>query len=433
MWKYFALNFKKYLTLRGRTSRIEFWSFVTCSLILLLIGVAITGLFIGIDYYFQVTFKIGSVNVATIGIIIFLVTALVLVMPLISVAVRRVHDVGLTGWLNLIPGVNLILWCMPSKYRNNYFDDNNVFEPSRIIALSLIWAGFLASIFYAIAAAFLLNDKLVMSGKTDEQVQESPVEADIQADENTEDSFTEKAEDNNVTQEIEETEQLDDMAYSNEYDGEIIQTDQLDDGTTITLRHHTQTLTVRLIQDTNIYDSIQNKIIVGSISIPQEIKITGIAKTMNPLTTLNTTEIWLRIDDNGLDGYLNAGSFPDPYENDFYMVTDKISFPDEKWTVRNLGERSYKFKNGTGIYDVPGTRHSNKIGIISFKGETSPDYSITAITEETTMDKESGTAYPWLRLDIDGKSGWIYGKDVASENGISSFPSPKRTLEQNLQ
>ncbi|MBO7638808.1 MAG: DUF805 domain-containing protein, partial [Treponema sp.] len=105
MWKYFALNFKKYLTLRGRTSRIEFWSFVTCSLILLLVGVAITGLFLGIDYYFKVSFKIGSVNAATIGIILFFLTALILVMPLISVAVRRVHDVGLTGWLILFPVV----------------------------------------------------------------------------------------------------------------------------------------------------------------------------------------------------------------------------------------------------------------------------------------------------------------------------------------
>lgn len=433
MWKYFALNFKKYLTLRGRTSRIEFWSFVTCSLMLLLVGVAIAGLFLAIDHFFQVRFKIGSINAATIGIILFLVTALVLAMPLISVAVRRVHDVGLTGWLILVPGVNLILWCMPSKNNNNYFDDNNVFEPSRIIALSLIWAGFIASIFYSIAATFLLDEKLVLAGSTVEQIQESPAENDIQAEEKTEDIFTGTAEDSNNIQKIEEPEQMDDQTSSTEYDGEIIQTDQLDDGTIITLRRHTQTLTVRLIQDTNIYDSIKNKVTVGSISIPQEIKITGIAKTMNPLTTSNTTEIWLRIDDNGLDGYLNAGAIPDPYENDFYMVTDQIKFADEKWTVRNLGERSYTFKNGTGIYDVPGTRHSTKIGIVSFKGDTSPVYSITAITEETTLDKESGMEYPWLRLDIDGKSGWIYGKDAVFETGTSSFPSPKRTLEKNLQ
>ena len=191
-------------------------------------------------------------------------------MPLISVAVRRVHDVGLTGWLILVPGVNLILWCMPSKNNNNYFDDNNVFEPSRIIALSLIWAGFIAS-------TFLLDEKLVLAGSTVEQIQESPAENDIQAEEKTEDIFTGTAEDSNNIQEIEEPEQMDDQTSSTEYDGEIIQTDQLDDGTIITLRRHTQTLTVRLIQDTNIYDSIKNKVTVGSISIPQEIKNTGIA------------------------------------------------------------------------------------------------------------------------------------------------------------
>ena len=432
MWKYFAQNFKKYLALRGRTSRIEFWSFVTCSLMLLLIGVAIAGLFIAIDYFFQVRFKVGSLNAATIGIILFLLTAIVLAMPFISVAVRRIHDVGLTGWLILIPGVNIILWCMPSKDSNNYFDDDNVFEPSRIIGLSLIWAGFLASIFYSIAAAFLLNDKLVPSANTEEQVLESQAQTDPVAEDKAS-GTTEQEEPTGGIQETEETEAMNVPASSNENDGEIISTEQLDDGTLITLRRHNQKLTARLIQDTNIYDSIQNRNIVGSITIPQEIEITGIAKTMSLLTTANTTEIWLRINDNGFDGYLNAGPIPDPYENDFYMILDQIQFADEKWTVRNLGERSYTFKNGTGIYDVPGTRHSTKIGIVSFKGETSPDYSITAITEETTLDKESGTEYPWLRLDIDGKSGWIYGKDVASDTGTPSFPTPKTILQQNLQ
>ena len=432
MWKYFAQNFKKYLALRGRTSRIEFWSFVTCSLMLLLIGVAIAGLFIAIDYFFQVRFKVGSLNAATIGIILFLLTAIVLAMPFISVAVRRIHDVGLTGWLILIPGVNLILWCMPSKDSNNYFDDDNVFEPSRIIGLSLIWAGFLASIFYSIAAAFLLNDKLVPSANPEEQVLESQAQTDPVAEDKAS-GTTEQEEPTWGIQETEETEAMNVPAPSNENDGEIISTEQLDDGTLITLRRHNQKLTARLIQDTNIYDSIQNRNIVGSITIPQEIEITGIAKTMSLLTTANTTEIWLRINDNGFDGYLNAGPIPDPYENDFYMILDQIQFADEKWTVRNLGERSYTFKNGTGIYDVPGTRHSTKIGIVSFKGDTSPVYSITAITEETTLDKESGMEYPWLRLDIDGKSGWIYGKDAVFETGTSSFPSPKRTLEKNLQ
>ncbi|MBP5359007.1 MAG: DUF805 domain-containing protein [Treponema sp.] len=432
MWNYFAQNFKKYLALRGRTSRLEFWSFVTCSLMLLLIGVAITGLFIAIEYYFHVTFKLGSLNAATIGIILFLVTAVVLAMPFISVAVRRMHDAGLTGWLILIPGVNLLLWCLPSKNSGNYFDDDNVFEPSRIIGLSLIWAGFLASIFYAIAAAFLLNAKLVPSANTEEQAQETPAQAEPKAEEQA-DSITEQEEPVKSIQETEESEPQNEYASPDGFDGELINTEQLDDGTLITLRRHNQKLTARLIQDTNIYDSIEYRNIVGSITIPQEINITGIAKTMSLLTTANTTEIWLRIDDKGFDGYLCAGAIPDPYENDFYMVLDQIQFADENWTVRNLGERTYKFKNGTGIYDVPGTRHSTKIGIISFKGESSPDYSITAITEETTLDKESGTEYPWLRLDIDGKSGWIYGKDVVSENGTPSFPSPKRILEQNLQ
>ena len=98
-----------------------------------------------------------------------------------------------------------------------------------------------------------------------------------------------------------------------------------------------------------------------------------------------------------------------------------------------MGERFYSFKNGTEIYDMPGVRHSNKIGVIQVKGDISPEYSISAITEETTTDRESGIAYPWLRLDSDGKSGWIYGKFAVSENGTPDFPNPKFILQQNLQ
>ncbi|MBP5451362.1 MAG: DUF805 domain-containing protein, partial [Treponema sp.] len=171
MWKHFAVNFKKYLALRGRSSRLEFWSFVTCSLMLLLLGVAVTGIFYTLEHFLNVSIRFGSINPATIGVILFFLTALILIMPFISIAVRRVHDVGFTGWLILIPGVNLILWCMPSKNRNNYFDDNNVFDPSRIIGLSLIWAGFIASFFYAIAAVFLVNGKLTEANIKAEEAQ----------------------------------------------------------------------------------------------------------------------------------------------------------------------------------------------------------------------------------------------------------------------
>lgn len=434
MWKHFAVNFKKYLALRGRSSRLEFWSFVTCSLMLLLVGVAITGIFYTLEHFSNLPIRLGSVNPATIGVILFFLTALILAMPFISVAVRRVHDVGLTGWLILIPGLNLILWCMPSKNRDNYFDDNNVFDPSRIIGLSLIWAGFIASFFYAIAAVFLVNGKLTEANLKAEEVQAMEEAKNILEENQTpqEDEVQAEMEENAFLKEIMEEESLSDEDEG--YDGEIIQTDQLDDGTIITLRRHSQTLTVRMIQDTNVYSSIKDRIVVGSISIPQEVKVTGIAKTMNPLTTANTTEIWLRIDDMGFDGFLHVGPISDPYENDFYTVLDHFDFADEKWTVRNMGERFYAFKNGTEIYDAPGTRHSNKIGVIQVKGETSPEYSISAITEETTLDKESGSSYPWLRLDSDGKSGWIYGKYAVTKAGTTpEFPNPKRMLEQTLQ
>ena len=84
---------KKYATFSGRARRREFWIFITInSLIVLVLNLADSSL----PFY-------DSVNK------LFMLTMLI---PSTAVAVRRLHDIGRTGWwvlLLLVPPINIII------------------------------------------------------------------------------------------------------------------------------------------------------------------------------------------------------------------------------------------------------------------------------------------------------------------------------------
>lgn len=77
---------QKYISVQGRASRSEYWWFVLFSYVANFI----------------------SNFIPFIGIII----SLALLIPSITVAVRRCHDLGKSGWLLLAPTVFLLLGCI---------------------------------------------------------------------------------------------------------------------------------------------------------------------------------------------------------------------------------------------------------------------------------------------------------------------------------
>jgi len=104
---YIRTCFKKYATFKGRATRSEFWYFLL--------------------FNFIVQFLIGFVDAMTgmaytvIGNIISNLYALAIIIPSISVAVRRMHDVNKSGWFILIPIYNFILAVTAShKEKNEY-------------------------------------------------------------------------------------------------------------------------------------------------------------------------------------------------------------------------------------------------------------------------------------------------------------------------
>ena len=98
---YYLNVLKNYATFSGRASRSEYWYFVLFNSIIA----------------FAIGFVSGLLRINMLSIIY----TLFMLIPSIAVAVRRMHDVGKSGWFLLIPIYNLVLACTEgTKGENQY-------------------------------------------------------------------------------------------------------------------------------------------------------------------------------------------------------------------------------------------------------------------------------------------------------------------------
>ena len=86
---YYVKVLQNYFNLNGRARRSEYWYFVIFNVIIS-VTLTVFGEFTGLS-------------------IISSIYTLAMLAPSIAVAVRRMHDVGKSGWFVLIPIYNLVL------------------------------------------------------------------------------------------------------------------------------------------------------------------------------------------------------------------------------------------------------------------------------------------------------------------------------------
>jgi uncharacterized membrane protein YhaH (DUF805 family) len=105
--EYFLAAIKQYATFTGRTTRKEYWMFVLFYLI----------------FYIALMIVDSILGTPVLGIIF----SLALLIPSISIAARRLHDTGRTGWWQLIALIPLIgtivlivFLCQDSTETNQY-------------------------------------------------------------------------------------------------------------------------------------------------------------------------------------------------------------------------------------------------------------------------------------------------------------------------
>ncbi|MBO9582814.1 MAG: DUF805 domain-containing protein [Flavobacterium sp.] len=105
--------FENYANFEGRARRKEYWMFI-------------------LAYYIAIfaLIFIASVLPEMIGGLLFAVFVLAIIIPTIAVTIRRMHDVGKSGWYSLIPYYNLYLCCIEGEKGPNQYgpDPKNQLE-----------------------------------------------------------------------------------------------------------------------------------------------------------------------------------------------------------------------------------------------------------------------------------------------------------------
>jgi len=102
---YFTAAVKKYVVFNGRARRAEFWWFVLFSNIVSFVASFIGG-FLGLE---PIVYWIDEVTPVNFGNILSILANLFFFLPGLAVSIRRMHDVGKSGWYVLIPIYDFVL------------------------------------------------------------------------------------------------------------------------------------------------------------------------------------------------------------------------------------------------------------------------------------------------------------------------------------
>ena len=110
---WFLLALKRYADFSGRSRRSEYWYFQLFSTIALILTLLIASLIV-------------SVTESGVGMLLVAIYAIGVLIPSLSVTIRRLHDTGRSGWwllAGMIPLVGpimlLVFYCEDSKYGPN--------------------------------------------------------------------------------------------------------------------------------------------------------------------------------------------------------------------------------------------------------------------------------------------------------------------------
>lgn len=120
--------FNKYANFEGRASRAEFWWFYLFTILATFVVYLIPFIFAMLSTAIGDNF-LGTIFgiLAALGFVLVVVVALGLIIPMLAVGCRRLHDRGQSGWLQLlilVPCGNLVLlvfWIMEGTPGDNAY------------------------------------------------------------------------------------------------------------------------------------------------------------------------------------------------------------------------------------------------------------------------------------------------------------------------
>jgi uncharacterized membrane protein YhaH (DUF805 family) len=105
---YKKVMFENFANFSGRARRAEYWYFVLMYIILLIVATMLDGA-LGLNF-----------SPLPYGYL-YLAVALASIIPSLAAGVRRMHDVGKSGWFLLIPIYSLVLACSEGNRGENRY------------------------------------------------------------------------------------------------------------------------------------------------------------------------------------------------------------------------------------------------------------------------------------------------------------------------
>ncbi len=119
--KWYLKVMKDFGNFRGRSRRSEYWYFVLFYVIFLIVAMVLDNIF-GTTFSFDSEFGYTALPYGWF----YVATALVHLIPGLAVVVRRLHDVGKSGWFYLIIFIPLIgaIWILVLMFTDSQYGDN---------------------------------------------------------------------------------------------------------------------------------------------------------------------------------------------------------------------------------------------------------------------------------------------------------------------
>jgi uncharacterized membrane protein YhaH (DUF805 family) len=121
---YYLDVLKKYAVFSGRAQRKEFWMFSLISTIVALVLAVIDG-------------ALGTLDAESEMGLLSGIYLLAIILPMLGLSIRRLHDTGRSGWwllISIIPLIGavtlLVFYCLDSTPKENQYGDN----PKEIIS-----------------------------------------------------------------------------------------------------------------------------------------------------------------------------------------------------------------------------------------------------------------------------------------------------------
>ena len=124
-WEAYALGWSRFTDFNGRSRRLEYWSWSLVNFIIMLSFIALT-----------VPFGLGSAS-SDLLLSLYVIFCVVCVIPGVALSIRRLHDIGFTGWwilITIVPYASLLLLVfafVDSQKETNKWGSSPKYESSR--------------------------------------------------------------------------------------------------------------------------------------------------------------------------------------------------------------------------------------------------------------------------------------------------------------